>query len=187
MTAERNPPEETTLLARAVEKLTAVTLESPGSTLAICVAAALVAILVAVNGLEFKTNRLDLLSPRSEYNRRWLNYLAEFGDRDDAVILVQGKSPAEIAPVLDDLAASCRTETRYFDSVMHRRDLSPLKAKALHFLPTEDVRRIEKETDQAADLLENGPAAADPVAALQGLNDHECKGRTIISSYSTII
>ena len=39
---------------------------------------------VTVNGLTFKTSRLDLLNPRSEYNQRWLAYLAEFGDRDDA-------------------------------------------------------------------------------------------------------
>src|SRR5688572_9642310 len=122
MAAERNPPDEPTFLASILERLTEATLASPGGTLTGCVVVALLAIMVALNGLEFKANRLDLLSPRSEYNRRWLNYLAEFGRRDDAVIVVQGRSPQEIEPVLAELAAALKPQDKLFESIFFRRD-----------------------------------------------------------------
>ena len=51
---------------------------------------AMVAIVVAVVGLGFRTSRLDLLNPKSGWNQRWLAYLQEFGSEDDAVVVVDG-------------------------------------------------------------------------------------------------
>ena len=69
-------------------------------------ALALLAVAVSVNGLTFKTSRLDLLNPRSEYNQRWLAYLAEFGDRDDACIVVRAERKADLTAAIDDLAGT---------------------------------------------------------------------------------
>ena len=38
--------------------------------------------------LKFRTNRLDLLNPNSGYNQRWLDYLREFGERDEVVVVI---------------------------------------------------------------------------------------------------
>src|SRR5688572_6511577 len=94
MTAERNPPGERSLLSRPLELLTAAALRAPGWVVAAAVGLTLVAILITGNGLEFKTSRLDLLNAKSAYNQRWLAYLDEFGDRDDAVLVVQAEDPA---------------------------------------------------------------------------------------------
>ena len=102
-------------------------------------ALALLAIAVTVNGLTFKTSRLDLLNPRSEYNQRWLAYLAEFGDRDDACLVVRAERHADLTAAIDDLAAQLRQEPKLFDSVFYRRDLSRLKGKALHYLPADSL------------------------------------------------
>src|SRR6478736_6726822 len=112
MTAERNPPDERSLLSRPLELLTAATLRAPAWVIAIAVAVTLIALLITGNGLEFKTSRLDLLNAKSAYNQRWLAYLEEFGDRDDAVVVVQSADPALLRKVLDDLGEQLRERGR---------------------------------------------------------------------------
>src|SRR5688500_11036087 len=133
--AEGNPLSETSPLSRPLEWLARQTLRAPGLVFSAGVALALVGALVTLNGLTFKTSRLDLLSPRSEYNQRWLAYLDEFGDRDDAVIVVRSDDSKALTEAIDDLGFQLRERTDLFESVLDRLDFKDLKAKGLHFLP----------------------------------------------------
>src|SRR4051812_26692823 len=54
------------------------------------------AIYASMNWLGFKTSRLDLLNPNSGYNKRWLAFIEEFGDKDDAIVVVEGPSRKEV-------------------------------------------------------------------------------------------
>src|SRR5262245_44822646 len=83
MHAERSPQADDSLLAAPLLAVTQWGLHAPATVLVGACALALAAIAITVNGLTFRTSRLDLLNPRSEYNQRWLAYLSEFGDRDD--------------------------------------------------------------------------------------------------------
>lgn len=169
--AERNPLLECSPLAAPLVAVTRLVLRSPGVVLGGAVMLAVLSLLVTVNGLSFKTSRLDLLNPRSEYNRRWLAYLAEFGDRDDAVIVVRAGRPADLMRAIDDLAAALGQQPELFESVFSRRDLSKLKGKALHLMPEEELARIEEQVRQSAALFSQGGQSGDPSAALAGLND----------------
>ena len=40
--------------------------------------------------LGYKVSRVDLLDPDSEYNKLWIDYIHEFGEDDDAVVVVEG-------------------------------------------------------------------------------------------------
>src|SRR6266478_4164191 len=40
--------------------------------------------------IEYRTQRTDLINPDKDYQRRWREYLAEFGDDNDIVVVVQG-------------------------------------------------------------------------------------------------
>lgn len=180
MTAERNPPEyarhntaaeESSLLSRPLELLTTLSLRAPGWVVGGAVALTLVAILVTMNGLEFKTSRLDLLNAKSSYNQRWLAYLDEFGDRDDAVIVVQSADPVLLRRVIDDLGEQLRSQPRLFQSVMDRTDLSALRGKALHYLPDQELQRMQQQTAQAQQLIPRDSRSADPGVLLAKLND----------------
>ena len=46
------------------------------------------ALMLAGSRLGFRTSRLDLLNPKSSYNQLWLEYIDEFGDADDVVVVV---------------------------------------------------------------------------------------------------
>jgi hopanoid biosynthesis associated RND transporter like protein HpnN len=171
MPAERNPLVETSPLAAPLLAVTRRTLRMPGVVVGTAVMLAVLAILITVNGLSFKTSRLDLLNPRSEYNQRWLAYLAEFGHRDDAVIVVRADNRDVLQAAIDDMAAELAKEPERFESIFYRRDLSKLKTKALHFLPPEQLAQLAKQVEQAAALVPRPGMSADPAAALGQLND----------------
>src|SRR5262249_22689291 len=118
-----------------------------------------------------KTSRLDLLNPRSEYNQRWLAYLAEFGERDDACLVVRAERKADLTPALDALAAQLRQEPKLFESVFYRRDLSRLKGKVLHYVPPEQLAQIEKQLAAATAAMPRAGESLDPAAQLARLND----------------
>src|SRR2546430_1791679 len=119
MPAERTPPADDSLLAAPLLALTEWTLQAPATVLVGACALALLSIAVTLNGLTFKTSRLDLLNPRSEYTRRWLAYLAEFGDRDDACLVARAERTVDLTAAIDDLAAQLRQETKLFESVFY--------------------------------------------------------------------
>ncbi|MEX2176987.1 MAG: MMPL family transporter [Pirellulaceae bacterium] len=169
--AERNPLPETSSLAAPLEAVTRLVLRAPGMVLSGAVMLAVLSILVTVNGLSFKTSRLDLLNPRSEYNRRWLAYLAEFGSQDDAVIVVRSDKPAALTAAINDLAAELRGQPEVFESVFARRDLTALQAKALHYLPEAKLAEVERLVRQATAMVPRNGQSADPAAALGQLNE----------------
>ncbi|MDX1946732.1 MAG: MMPL family transporter [Pirellulaceae bacterium] len=171
MPAERNPLVDDSPLAAPLEGVTRLVLRAPGAVVSGAAILAVLAVVASFNGLSFKTNRLDLLNPRSEYNQRWLAYLAEFGDRDDAVIVVRADGAADLTAALDDLATQAKQHPDLFESVFHRRDLSALKRKALHFLPEDELAAIAQQVEQASILLPRGGALTDPVTALAQLNE----------------
>src|SRR5262245_42090257 len=171
MPAEGSPHADDSLFVRPLVALTEWTLRAPATVLVAAMALAILATGAAVGGLTFKSSRLDLLNPRSEYNRRWLAYLAEFGNRDDAVIVLRGGSPKELGAAIDDVAAQLKEQPQHFESVFYRRDLSGLKSKALHFLPAPELARLEEQAAQIASAVPRSREGGGPTEQLIALND----------------
>src|SRR3954468_10781716 len=171
MPAERTPHADDSLLAAPLLALTEWTLRAPATVLVGACALALLCVAVTVNGLTFKTSRLDLLNPRSEYNQRWLAYLTEFGSRDDACIVFRAERKPDLIVAIDDLAAQLRLEEKLFESVFYRRDLSRLKSKALHYLPEPELAQIEQQIAAAAAMSRQPANRVDPARVLGELND----------------
>src|SRR5438094_1652462 len=171
MPAERTPHADDSLLAAPLLAVTEWGIRAPATVLVAACALALLAVAVTVNGLTFKTSRLDLLNPRSEYNQRWLAYLVEFGDSDDACVVVRAERKADLTAAVDDLAAQLRQEPKLFESVFYRRDLSRLKAKALHYLPPAQLVQLEQQIAAASAVLPRPGESPDPAEQLARLND----------------
>ncbi|MGL6194610.1 MAG: hypothetical protein ACRC2T_07270, partial [Thermoguttaceae bacterium] len=104
MSSERKPTAESSVLAPAIVSITRFCVRNPISVLVFGVALSIMGVFAAGTNLGFKTNRLDLINPNSGFNQLWLEYIKEFGDDDDLIIVVEGKTSAEIAPVLDELS-----------------------------------------------------------------------------------
>ena len=76
------------LLSRGFVAWTRLCLQMPAVITLVAIALAVAGGVYAAKHLGYKVSRVDLLDPESEYNKLWIDYIAEFGDDDDAVIVV---------------------------------------------------------------------------------------------------
>ena len=143
MSAEGKPQTEPSLLARPLGWLTRLVLRYPIPTVALAVAAALWALTLSWSELGFRTSRLDLLSSDCSYNRLWIEYINEFGDEDDVVVVVEGANRELVVPVLEEISTALGRQDRLFHAVLHEVDLSKIRSKGLHYLQAEELLDIE--------------------------------------------
>lgn len=136
--------ESQSLLSKPIIAITRLALSFPGATLAIAIGLAIVCTALAASRLGYKSSRLDLLNPKSDYNRLWLDYIDEFGEEDDAVIVVEGSGRDAVLPVLNQLSAALAEEKRLFHSVLHEVDVSKFRQKALHFLQLNELQALDR-------------------------------------------
>lgn len=160
-------------MAAPLRRLTAWIVARPRATLAGVLVVTALALLVTVTGLKFKMSRLDLLNPKSEYNQRWLAFLEEFGDQDDAVVVVQAEDTDPVLAALDDLATELKRPGQPFESVLSEWDLSALRSKGLHFLPREDLLTLDRQLVGLKPLLTSSASNSteDVLRRLKALND----------------
>ncbi len=104
--------------------------------------------------LTYLTHRNDLISNKKDYLKRWHRYVEEFGDDDDMVVVVRGGSREQIQNTLDDIAAEIEAKPDRFHRLFYKVDLRPLQARALLYLPTEQIRGIQNYLQGLSLLLE---------------------------------
>jgi hopanoid biosynthesis associated RND transporter like protein HpnN len=142
------PHEKPSPVERPLVWVTRLVLRYPIATLVIGLLLALAAAVVSQLKLGFRTNRLDLLNPKSEFNRRWIEDVREFGDQEDVVVVVEGPGRKEVVEVRDALAAEIARETRLFHSVLAGIDESKLRSKGLYYRSPEELAAIEGFLDR---------------------------------------
>ncbi len=153
MSAEGMPQRESSLLARPLAWITRQIVRAPVPVVVVGMAAAVLALLYSASRLGFRTSRLDLLSPESSYNQLWIEYINEFGDADDVVVVVEGESRLEVVPVLEEISKALTREDRLFRAILHEVDLSKIRSKGLHYLNPQDLLAIERFLDEAEPIV----------------------------------
>ena len=143
-------------IARLLVAWTRLCLKAPAAVITIAVITAGVAGLLTQQHLGYKVSRVDLLDPESEYNRLWIEYLAEFGEDDDAVIVVEGPSRAMVVDVLGEVSEELSQEGSLFHSVLHEVDLSQIRSKGLHYLQVDDLTSINGFLAESEPVLAGG-------------------------------
>ena len=94
--------------------------------------------------LGFRTSRAELLNPKSDYNRRWLEYTKEFGDKEDVVVVVEGDSREQVVPAVDEVCRELAQRADLFSAVLHETDAPKLRSKGLYYLDARsDLRQID--------------------------------------------
>ncbi|RLS81890.1 MAG: hypothetical protein DWI04_05730 [Planctomycetota bacterium] len=106
--------------------------------------------------LGYKVSRSDLVDPESEYNKLWIDYIREFGEDDDAVVVVEGDSREQVIPVLEEISREVASEKSLFRSVLHEVDLSAIRAKGLHYLSPADLTAIDRFIERTQPILDGG-------------------------------
>jgi hopanoid biosynthesis associated RND transporter like protein HpnN len=157
MVADRTPQSEDAYLARPFALLTRLVVAYPATTVSLAVLLAILALVLTFDKLGYRTSRLDLLNPKSDYNRLWIEYIQEFGDDDDAVIVVEGASRDDVIPVLQEVSSALAQESHLFHAVLHEVDLSLIRSKGLHYLSFEELAGVHNFLQGLGPLV-NGEA-----------------------------
>jgi uncharacterized protein len=154
MPSERMPQVDPSWMSRPLKLLTALVVRFPWTTLVLSGVGVGVSIWLTMTQLGFRTSRGELLSPNSDYNRRWLQYTREFSDKEDIVVVVEGERREQIAPALDDMAQKLNARSDLFAAVLRDGDAPKLRAKGLYYLKPAELRQIEGFLGQANPILQ---------------------------------
>ena len=147
------PVPKESVLARPFLGMTRVILASPVAVIAVAVGLAILAIVYSFTHLGYRTSRLDLLNPKSDYNRLWVDYINEFGDEDDAVVVVEGAGRDQVVPVLEELSSALAREDRLFHAVLHEVDLGKVRSKGLHYLSPDELLGIDQFLNEVTPII----------------------------------
>jgi uncharacterized protein len=145
---------KTLFLARPFVLGTRLILAFPVATIALSLAIAGAACYLTVTRLGYQTSRMDLLNPKSSYNRLWNEYIKEFGDEDDAVVVVEGPGRDQVVPVLEELSAALARDDRLFHAVLHEVDLRKIRSKGLHYLSPEELAGLDRFVSELGPILQ---------------------------------
>ncbi len=156
MSGPQPPNTEPSLLGPPLGWLTRLVIRFPVPTIALGIAAALFSLTLAGTRLGFRTSRLDLLNPESRCNRLWIEYIDEFGDEDDVVVVVEGTCREQVVPVLEELSHALSQQEQFFDAVLHEVDLSGIRSKGLHYLQSQELQRLDGFLSEMTPIVQGG-------------------------------
>ncbi len=154
MLEETEQPEEAGFLPRALAWTVGVICRHPWAVICFTLLSCAVCGIYTWNNLTYLTHRNDLISNKKEYLKRWHQYVDEFGDDDDMVVVVRGDDRKKMEQVLDELAAEIEQRPESFERLFYRVDLTALHSRALLFLPTDQVRQVRHHIEGMSLLLD---------------------------------
>jgi hopanoid biosynthesis associated RND transporter like protein HpnN len=162
-------PHSPSFLGRVLVAWTRICLRFPFAVLALAILSATVSGMWTARHLGYKVSRVDLLDPESEYNKLWIDYIREFGEDDDAVVVVEGESRDGVIRALQELSAEVARQDTLFRSVLHEVDLSQIRSKGLHYLSPVDLAAIDRFIEQTQPILEGAWAQLKVATMVGGL------------------
>ncbi|MBX7167636.1 MAG: MMPL family transporter [Pirellulales bacterium] len=144
MDAPHSATARESLLARPYEALTRFVVTYPYFVLAVALLLGGLSIYLTCTRLAYHTSRLDLINQDSEFYSLWFEYIREFGEDDDAVIVVEGPNRDRVITALDEINAFLARHTQLFRQVLHDVDLGKIRAKGLHYVSPSDLQGIDQ-------------------------------------------
>lgn len=152
MTTDRDEAEG--FLARSLSALSAFGCRRPWLVVSATLLSCVLSLGYACLFLRYENQRNDLHHKERDYYRRWQQYVAEFGDDDDMVVVVEGKDRRRMEEALEALAAEIARSPELFDRLFYKVDLRALRDRALLFLPADQIRAIQGHLNNMALLLD---------------------------------
>lgn len=107
-----------------------------------------------VKHLEFDTNRDNLVGGDKKYHQNFLKYRKEFPLQDDLVVVVESEDKEKNRQFVERLGARLERATNIFTDVVFKGDLKMLGAKALLFVPEDDLAEMRQTLRDYRPFLE---------------------------------
>ncbi|HEX4342274.1 MAG TPA: MMPL family transporter, partial [Verrucomicrobiae bacterium] len=124
-----------------------VTIRYPWMVISVSLALFVVSLLVTLKfpGIEFDTNRDNLVGANKTYHQNYLAFRKEFPQPDNLVVVVESDDPEKNRQFVERLAAKVADETNLFNDVFFKGSLSMMGNKALLFVPQPDLVQLRDQ------------------------------------------
>jgi hopanoid biosynthesis associated RND transporter like protein HpnN len=125
-----------------------------------------------VGFLQFDMSQDNLVGSNQKYHRNYLNYKKEFRSRDenDLVVVVESEDAEKNRQFVERLGAKLEAQTNLFRDVFYRPDLKMMGAKALLFLPENDLGELKTQLHDYQPFIQRFVAATNLVSFFELVN-----------------
>jgi hopanoid biosynthesis associated RND transporter like protein HpnN len=142
----------------------------PVSTVALALALAILAIPVTLWNLRFEASALHLLPPGQAYVSRYREYSRDFGELDEIIIVVRGRTPEESKAYAARLVRELQAGPVAFNHLAYRVTLPDLEGRALLYLPKAALEELRDRIFDYQDFIESFAATPGLVTLLEAVN-----------------
>jgi hopanoid biosynthesis associated RND transporter like protein HpnN len=101
-------------------------------------------IFYTVSFLEFDTSRDDLVGSNKKYQKNYLELRKEFPQQSDLVVVIESENVEKNRQFAERIGTKLEAETNLFTDVFYKGDLPMMGAKALLFVPKNDLESMER-------------------------------------------
>ena len=155
---------------RALRRLVRLSTRRPAVTVAVSLLLAALSIAYTVHALTFKTSTRALLPQDAGYVIRYGEYLREFGELEDVVVVVEAGSFEGARAYAVRLTEMLRASEIKFARIAYRVDPKRFEGRQLLYLSTDELKDIRDKIFDHQEFMES--FAGDPTLArlLEGIN-----------------
>lgn len=155
---------------RLLRALVRIASERPRLTVLLSLALGALGIAYTAHALTFKTSTLHLLPPGQRYATLYREYTEDFGELDDIVVVVQGRTVEESKAYAARFVHALRASPIRFQRVAYRIDPKRFQGRALLYLPAEELREIRDRILDYQEFMEAFAARPTLDQLVEGIN-----------------
>jgi hopanoid biosynthesis associated RND transporter like protein HpnN len=158
------------LLARLLAKLAAAVCRSPRWFFYPQIALFVACVLYTVFFLQFNTSRDDLVGSNKKYHQNYLRLKKEFPQQSDLVVVIESENVEKNRQFAERIGAKLAAETNLFTDVFYKGDLPMMGAKALLFVPENDLRGLKSTLADDAPFIRQFAQTTNLVSFFEQIN-----------------
>jgi hopanoid biosynthesis associated RND transporter like protein HpnN len=161
---------EDSILARLLGKLAAAVCRHPRWFFWPQIALFGVCIFYTVAFLQFDTNRDDLVGSDKKYHQNFLRFKKEFPEQSDLVVVIESENIEKNRQFAERIGAKLEVETNLFTDVFYKGDLPMMGAKALLFVPENDLGNLKNTLADDAPFIRQFTQTTNLVSFFEQIN-----------------
>ncbi len=101
----------------------------------------------------YQSNPNDLLTPDARYHKNFLNYLKEFRDEEDFIIVVTGPEFARNRDCVEWIAGRIKADPELARNLFYKIDFAPLEDRSLLFVDEKELDKIDSQLEQFSKVM----------------------------------
>jgi len=157
-------------MSRALSCTVRLCARRPLLVLALALGCAAASVLVTMTRLTFEASELHLLPPGQAYVTRYREYSKAFGELDEIVIVVRGRTFQQSRAFAARLAGDLRAGPIAFNHLAYRVALEDFDGRGLLYLPAPALKELREQIYDHQDFIESFVSAPGLATLLDGVN-----------------